>query len=234
MAQSAENPKGSGTEDRAEKTNKEEEIESGGAKDSAEKSADGEELSREEGKQASEGGSEESQAEQKEEKPEEPKETEEAKLTRELSELEEKVKAKKHELLLAFADFENNKKRYAKERESRQRTATAGFAGRMVGVFTEFEELVVDHGEQSREAGQALLEGVVLTRDLYRTTLEKFDVKPMSTEPGEPFVSARHELSLEDDSKPTGAVTETLRLGWVFEPRGAPPVVIQKAQVKVE
>ncbi|CAK0843601.1 unnamed protein product, partial [Prorocentrum cordatum] len=119
-----------------------------------------------------------------------------AKLKRELAELQEEVKAKKHDLLMTLADFENNKKRFPQERETRKRTATVGFARQMVDTYSTFEDtLLVAHNEQSSEAGQALLEGVVLTRDLYRATLEKFDLKPLSVEPGEPFVAARHECA---------------------------------------
>lgn len=140
--------------------------------------------------------------------------------------------AKKHDLLLTLADFENNKKRFLKERESRQRTATVGFARQVVETYSAFEELLAAHSEQSSEAGQSLLEGVVLTHDLYRATLAKFDLKPLTAEPGEPFVAARHECASDD--KPPSAVIEMVQAGWIFEPRGAPPVVIKKAQVAGE
>lgn len=166
-----------------------------------------------------------------EEKPVE--EAEEARLQRELTELQEKLKAKKHELLLALADFENNKKRFTRERESRRRAATTAFAGKMVDVYAEFEDLVAaPRGEASGGPAQALGEGVVLTRDLYRATLEKFDLKPLPVEPGEPFVPARHECD-SDEKATAGAVTGLVRPGWVLESSGAAPVVVRKALVKV-
>jgi len=195
------------------------------ATDQAEKSEAGEGSGAAQTKEAeaSEGTAEEVKADE---------EPQDARLKRELTEIQDEVKAKKHELLLTLADFENNKKRFAKERESRQRTATVGFARQMVDTYSAFEELLVAHSEQSSEAGQSLLEGVVLTRDLYRATLEKFDLKPLAAELGEPFVGARHECASDD--KPSGAVIEIVQAGWIFEARGAPPVVIKKAQVKVE
>lgn len=163
-------------------------------------------------------------------------ETEEVRLQRELAELQEKVKARKHKLLSALAEFENNKKRFANERASRQRTATKAFASKMVDVYTEFEDLVAAPlmGQASEgAASEALREGVVLTRDLYRATLEKFDLKPLQPELGEPFVAARHECTSEGEKAVAGAVTELVRPGWILESRGAAPVVVRKAQVKV-
>ncbi|CAK0843602.1 unnamed protein product, partial [Prorocentrum cordatum] len=213
-----------GAKDAAERA----EAGAGGASEQAETkgeaAAEGSGAAAAEEASAPEGAAEEAQAEE---------ETQDAKLKRELAELQEEVKAKKHDLLMTLADFENNKKRFAKERETRKRTATVGFARQMVDTYSTFEELLVAHNEQSSEAGQALLEGVVLTRDLYRATLEKFDLKPLSVEPGEPFVAARHECASDDD-KPSGAVAEMVQAGWIFEPRGSPPVIIKKAQVKPE
>ncbi|CAK9099592.1 unnamed protein product, partial [Durusdinium trenchii] len=79
-------------------------------------------------------------------------------LQKELADLQELVRQNKHELLLSLADFENNKKRFLKEREDRRRSSMASFATKMV---------------------QALHEGVALTRDLYKASLDKFGVRPL-------------------------------------------------------
>ena len=47
---------------------------------------------------------------------------------------------------------------------------------------------------------QALHEGVALTRDLYKASLEKFGVRPIPVELGEPFVAARHQKVDEIES----------------------------------
>mmetsp|Transcript_880 Transcript_880/g.2625 ORF Transcript_880/g.2625 Transcript_880/m.2625 type:complete len:297 (-) Transcript_880:33-923(-) len=171
--------------------------------------------------------------------PEAPAEGPEAALRREAAELQEKLRSKKHDLLLALADFENNKKRCTKERESRRRGATVHFAKRMVGVYADFELLATpvnaDAESSSSGACEALREGVVLTRDLYRSTLERFNVEPFSAELGSPFVAARHESvgAAEDSPHPANTVAEAVRPGWLLEPRGAAPAVLQRAQVKV-
>lgn len=158
-------------------------------------------------------------------------------LLREHEELQAKVKAEKHELLLALADFENNKKRHNRDREARKRNALLKFATSVVEVYDQFDALahLEDKAKHLSEACQRLQEGIALTRDLYRTNLEKFDVLPLEPAPGEPFVPARHESvgPVEAPKLPANSVAEVVKPGWVFEPNSAKPVVLRKAQVKV-
>jgi len=149
-------------------------------------------------------------------------------LERELPELQDKVRAKKHELLMSLADFENNKKRFAKEREARRKRALANFATKMTEVYSEFDAFAVP----SRSgACQGLHEGVALTRDLYKSSLEKFGAKALEVEIGSPFVSARHENvgSVDNSELPENSVAELVRHGWLLEP----DTVLRKAEVRV-
>mmetsp|Transcript_9218 Transcript_9218/g.19776 ORF Transcript_9218/g.19776 Transcript_9218/m.19776 type:complete len:324 (-) Transcript_9218:66-1037(-) len=166
----------------------------------------------------------------------------EEKLKAELSELQEKVKVGKHELLLALADFENNKKRFAKECKARKRRSTADFARKVIDVYTEFDTFAApvpaaDGAEaELSEPCQALREGIILTGDLYKATLERFQVAPLEVESGQPFVAARHESvgSVEDGSIAANAVAELVQPGWELLPDAdAASVVLRKAQVKV-
>merc|ERR1712039_111127 len=158
-------------------------------------------------------------------------------LTKELAELQDKFKAKRHEVLLLLADFENNKKRFTKERESRQRAASVNFAQKMVDVYLEFDAVAKrTHGKgELSEACKGFREGIELTRDLYCTTLERFGAKQVTVEAGTPFVAQKHENvgAVENPDLAVDSVAETLRPGWMIETKGAAPVVLQKAQVKV-
>merc|ERR1712039_595747 len=86
-------------------------------------------------------------------------------LTKELAELQDKFKAKRHEVLLLLADFENNKKRFTKERESRQRAAFVNYAQRMVDLYAEFDKFAkTRHGKgEMSDACKSFREGKVLT-----------------------------------------------------------------------
>lgn len=160
-------------------------------------------------------------------------------LQAELDELQEKSKQKKRELLLALADFENNKKKLTKERENRRRAASANFARRMVDVYTEFDELpslrASSAGKEEGSPYLALQEGVALTRDLFAAALEKSDVERLVAEPGVPVVAARHEVVgtvAGDGSFPEKSIGEVVEAGWILDLRSPNPQVLRKAKVK--
>jgi len=158
-------------------------------------------------------------------------------LQRELTEAQEKMKKEKHELLLALADFENNKKRYQTECQARRFSATTNFATKMVDVYAKFDELAhsEDNVEQLSDSCKALQEGVVLTRNLYKATLDKFDVEQLVPELGAPLNPARHESlgTIESANAAANCIAELVQPGWVLEPGSAKPMVLRKAQVKV-
>jgi len=156
----------------------------------------------------------------------------------ELKALEEQLRAKKHEVLLAFADFENNKKRYMKERQIRRRNATVNFARKMVEVHDEFDELArAAPPEEPSDASKVLQEGVVLTGDFYKAALERFDVSQITPEPGNPFVTLQHEDvgSVPGSDLEAGSIAEVVQLGWLFPAADStkPPTVLRRARVKL-
>jgi len=157
-------------------------------------------------------------------------------LNQELEELQDKSRAKKKELLLGLADFQNNNKKSMKERESRRRSATANFARRMVDVYDEFEELPAFNREVVKEEGSpvlALQEGVSLTRQLFNSALEKSNIERLSVELGSPVVNARHEIvgsTSGDGAK--DSIAEVIADGWVMDLRSSAPQVLRKAKVK--
>lgn len=160
------------------------------------------------------------------------------KLQKELDELNEKATKKKRELLLALADFENNKKKSTKEREGRRSKAAANFATSMVEVYREFGELPslnakLEKGEDT--ACAALQEGVALTRQLFASALEKSNIERIPIELGQPVVNARHEVvgSVEGEvDHPKGSIAEVVDAGWIMDLRSSKPVVLEKAKVK--
>jgi len=164
------------------------------------------------------------------------KETPKEKLEKELEKANENVKKQKSELLLSLADFENNKKKCQNERLTRRRNAMVNFANRMVDVYEEIDEISkFEHGEGLSASSQALQEGVTLTRDLYRTTLDKFGVEQLVPELGQPVVAARHENvgSVANGDLAADSIGEVVRPGWIFEPSSSTPKVLRKTQVKV-
>jgi len=167
-----------------------------------------------------------------------PSETPEERLACEVAELQEKIRSKKHSLLLSLADFENEKKRLLKERESRRQRAMISFADKMVEIFNEFDTLVLasataESGALS-ESCKSLQEGVALTVDLHKSTLERFGVEQFSVEPGQPFVGARHESlgNIEREDLAVNTVAEQVQPGWHLKEGKSSPSVLRKAQVR--
>jgi molecular chaperone GrpE (heat shock protein) len=161
------------------------------------------------------------------------------KLEKELEEVTEKSTKKKRELLLALADFENNKKKFTKEREGRRSRASANFARSMVEVYGEFEALpslnVQIEGKEEGNACIALQEGVALTRQLFASALEKTNIERIPIEIGQPVVAARHEVVgsvAGDGNQPKASIAEVTDAGWIMDLRSSSPVVVQKAKVK--
>jgi len=167
-----------------------------------------------------------------------PPETPETKLQKEVSRLEEEVVKKKKELLLALADFENVKKANLRERERRRRAATEEFARRMLEVYESFPAEAPRSGEAPKpsEQCQALEEGVGLTGQLMKSSLEKFGMKEVAVAVGDAFAGSHHEQvgSREAaDGEAANTVVEVVAKGWVYEPDTSPPRVLRKAHVKV-
>eukprot|EP00435_Cladocopium_sp_Y103_P066122 s576_g28.t1 len=150
-------------------------------------------------------------------------------LQKELADIQELVKQNKHELLLSLADFENNKKRFLKEREDRRRSSMSNFATKMIQVYGKLNDFAVE--KHNSGTAQALHEGVALTRDLYKASLDKFGVRPIQVEIGEPFVAARHEKTdtIQSTQLPTNSVAAIVRQGWILDPDTPKPIVLQKA-----
>jgi len=154
-------------------------------------------------------------------------------LQKELTDVQEQVRQRKHELLLSLADFENNKKRFLKEREDRRRSSISNFAIKMVQVYGELNAFAAENHNSG--TAEALHEGVALTRDLYKASLDKFGVRPIQVEIGEPFVAARHEKTdtIESTQLPANSVAAIVRPGWILDPDSPKPVVLQKAEVHI-
>mmetsp|Transcript_107 Transcript_107/g.297 ORF Transcript_107/g.297 Transcript_107/m.297 type:complete len:232 (-) Transcript_107:80-775(-) len=106
-----------------------------------------------------------------------PEKTEAEKLQLEVDTLAQKLKSEKHNLLLALADFENDKKKFAAERKSRQHSAVKRFSQRVCEIFVEFEELQTSSEKASEDGAlKNLQEGLDMTLHDFASTLEKFDI----------------------------------------------------------
>lgn len=156
----------------------------------------------------------------------------------ELEDLTEQMQAKRKRLLLALANFENDKKRFMRERTARTRRATVAFGDAMIDALEEFDRLPefdIADGENPSRSCQTLQQGVTLTRELFVKILKKHGVEQFSAEVGTPAVVTRHEIveRVENSEVHSNTITEALEMGWAFKPKTGASIVIRKPKVNV-
>lgn len=144
-----------------------------------------------------------------------------------LSEAEAKAEAYLQDLQRLKAEFDNFRRRTAKEQGELRQYVAGEIVGRLLGVLDNFQ-LAVDSAEGSRDF-DSMFKGVQMVyRDL-QSALEDIGLEPVSAR-GQLFDPNMHEAVEESEGDGSGvvAVEETLRDGYMF--KGA---VLRPALVKV-
>jgi molecular chaperone GrpE len=130
-------------------------------------------------------------------------------------------------LLRLQAEFENYKKRMAREKAEYLKFAHEGLILDFLPVLDNLERALA---AARAEAGSTrLIEGIEMIARLFRSVLEKAGVKPMETV-GQPFDPAYHQAVAQVDGSPDEAnlVVEEVQKGYLIESR-----VLRPAMVKV-
>lgn len=144
-----------------------------------------------------------------------------------LGEAEAKAEAYLQDLQRLKAEFDNFRRRTAKEQGELRQYVAGEIVGRLLGVLDNFQ-LAVDSAEDSRDF-DSMFKGVQMVyRDL-QSALEDIGLEPVSAR-GQLFDPNMHEAVEESEGDGSGvvAVEETLRDGYMF--KGA---VLRPALVKV-
>ena len=130
------------------------------------------------------------------------------------------------------AELENYRKRMQREKEDLARFANENLLREMLPIIDNLERAVA-HAEQDQEGG--LLEGVQMTLDQFRKTLERFGVKEVVSI-GEPFSPEYHEAmgQMESSEHAPNTVVQEMQKGYTLNDRLLRPalVMIAKAPVK--
>jgi molecular chaperone GrpE len=140
--------------------------------------------------------------------------------TQEVERLQERV-------LRMQAEFENSKKRMAREKAEFLKFAHEGLILDFLPVLDNLERAV---GAARAETGSTpLLEGLEMIGRLFRSVLEKAGVRPMETV-GQPFDPAYHQAVAQVETSQSNAnlVVEEIQKGYLIEGR-----VLRPAMVKV-
>jgi len=159
----------------------------------------------------------------KEEKKEREKEIEE--LKKKVEEKEKELREHHDRLLRVAADFDNYKKRAAREKEEWVKFANEDLI-KSILPFVDNLERAVNHSEKTEDI-QSLVEGIKLTVQQLLQTLNRFGVSPIESL-GKPFDPAMHEamLVVETDQHEPNRVVEEFQKGYLLNDRLLRPATV--------
>ncbi|MFD0672107.1 nucleotide exchange factor GrpE [Cohnella sp. GCM10027633] len=141
--------------------------------------------------------------------------------------LERLAEDNQNRYLRAQADFDNFRRRTAKEKEELAQYATAKLVGQLLPVLDNFERALAANGEGAQ--GDSFAKGVdMIHRQLFQA-LEAEGLKPMAPV-GQPFDPEHHQaiMQVESDEYEEGTVVEVIQSGYWLKDK-----VIRPAMVKV-
>ena len=156
-----------------------------------------------------------------------------------LKEMQAKLEAKEQEaketydrLLRVSADFENYKKRSARETEEFRKYANQTLLKEMLTVVDNLE-LAINSSNHRKKTDKDLIEGLNLTLNEILRVFEKFDVKPIKAQ-GQPFDPAFHEAVMreESDDFPENTVVSEFQKGYLIHDRLLRPAMVVVAAPK--
>jgi molecular chaperone GrpE len=126
------------------------------------------------------------------------------------------------------AEFENYKKRMAREKAEFLKFATEGLLLEFLPILDNLERAIASARTET-SGREAVVEGVDMIARLFRATLEKAGVKPMDAV-GKPFDPSLHQAvaQVESPGGPDHVVLEEIQKGFLLEGR-----VLRAAMVKI-
>jgi len=156
-----------------------------------------------------------------------------------IKDLEAKLKSKEQEaketydrLLRVSADFENYKKRSAREMEEFRKFSNQSLIKEMLSVVDNLE-LAVNSANGNKAIDKGLLQGLEMTHNEILKVFEKFNVKPIDTE-GQPFDPTFHEAVMQEetDEFAKNTVINELQRGYLIHDRLLRPAMVVVARSK--
>ncbi len=146
-------------------------------------------------------------------------------LKKKLEEKEKEIKEHHDRLLRLAADFENYKKRAAREKEDWTKFANEDLI-RAILPFIDNLERAVNHAEKVADTG-VLIEGVRLTLQQILQSLNKFGLSSFQSV-GKPFDPTVHEamLVVETDQHEPNQVVEEFQKGYLLNDRLLRPATV--------
>jgi molecular chaperone GrpE len=136
-------------------------------------------------------------------------------------------------LLRLQAEFDNFRKRSAKERQEFIKYANEGLILELVGMLDNFERSI--KAADQKQDFKLLHQGVDMISKQLHKLLEEKGLKRISSK-GEKFDPARHEAieAVETDEAEDGCILEEFQPGYIFNDKVIRPAMVKVARVKKE
>lgn len=152
--------------------------------------------------------------------------------------LQAEIKDLRDQVLRAFAEMDNIRKRGERERLDTQKYAVSKFARDMLSVADNLERaLAAVPSDTSDPVLKGLLDGVQVTERGLAGVLERYGIKRIEAQ-GAPFDPHQHQAVMEhqDPNVPNGTVVRVFEAGYLIEDRVLRPasVVVAKGGPKYE
>lgn len=153
-------------------------------------------------------------------------------LGKKLQEAESEAKETHDKYLRLYADFENYKKRTAREMQDFKKYATETLLKEMLTIVDNLALAIQASNEHTSEKN-GIVEGVDMTLKQVLDILEKHNVKPIESV-GNPFDPRYHEAFLqeESDEHPDNTVIRELQRGYMLHDRLLRPAVVAVSKSK--
>lgn len=143
-----------------------------------------------------------------------------------VAEANEEIARLKDMHLRALAEFENYKKRSAREAEEFRKYANESIVRDLLPIVDNLER-AIQSSDQNKGDSACLIQGVDLTLREILKVLEKYGVTPVEAD-GRPFDPAFHEAVMreETDEHPENTVIRELQRGYVMNTRVIRPSMV--------
>lgn len=170
---------------------------------------------------------------QPEQSPDAPAESAKGEPLNELTQVREEMKQTLDKYVRMHAEFENYKKRVAKEHSESLKYAQAPVLKDMIGIMDNLER-AVDHAKSSSgNNDESLLSGIEMVIKQVETTFDKFGLKRLQAT-GKPFDPTMHEAMsvVETNDVAENHVIEEFQAGYILSDRVVRPAMVSVAKAK--
>ncbi len=151
-------------------------------------------------------------------------------LQKEIERLKEELKEKDNEYLRSYAELENTKKRFEREKYQAIDYASEKFATDLLSVMDTLQ-MALTHTDTNKDTNyeqmlQNLKEGINLTLKNFTTVFEKHDISEVEYDSFNPDI---HQAIAQEDSDEheDGAIIEVMQKGYVLKDRLLRPAMVK-------